>query len=174
MGDTLLYGTFPFRKWSPFLIFFGQPVPAVKARKLGFALLIHAIERGVKLTFKSYERLFPNQDYLPESGLGEPSCFAFAGGQARKLDNSVFVKKSRSRKKFPAGVNCCCKSQKKGKKVASKRFRRKVKVLMHQESYEQLPFLSIELTSPWNLGGDGNSFYGFRIEYDRNEKVMRK
>ena len=96
------------------------------------------------------------------------------GGQARKLDNSVFVKKSRSRKKFPARVNCCCKSQKKGKKVASKRFRRKVKVLMHQESYEQLPFLSIELTSPWNLGGDGNSFYGFRIEYDRNEKVMRK
>lgn len=58
--------------------------------------------------------------------------------------------------------------------MASKRFRRKVKVLMHQESYEQLPFLSIELTSPWNLGGDGNSFYGFRIEYDRNEKVMRK
>ena len=86
-----------------FDFFFGQPVPAVKARKLGFALLIHAIERGVKLTFKSYERLFPNQDYLPESGLGEPSCFAFAGGQARKLDNSVFVKKSRSRKKFPAG-----------------------------------------------------------------------
>ncbi|WP_376707414.1 TOTE conflict system archaeo-eukaryotic primase domain-containing protein [Parabacteroides merdae] len=42
--------------------------------------MIHAIERGVKLTFKSYERLFPNQDYLPESGLGEPSCFAFAGG----------------------------------------------------------------------------------------------
>lgn len=63
-----------------FWFFFGQPVPAVKARKLGFALLIHAIERGVKLTFKSYERLFPNQDYLPESGLGEPSCFAFAGG----------------------------------------------------------------------------------------------
>ena len=31
-------------------IFFGQPVPAVKARKLGFALLTHAMERNAKLT----------------------------------------------------------------------------------------------------------------------------
>ena len=45
--------------------------------------------------------------------------------------SKYYIKMSRSRKKFPAGVNCCCKSQKKGKKVASKRFRRKVKVLMH-------------------------------------------
>ena len=65
-------------------------------------------------------------------------------------------------------------SQKKGKKVASRRFRRKVKVLMHQESYERLPFFSIELTSPWDLGGDGKSFYGFRSECDWYEKVMRK
>ena len=61
--------------------------------------------------------------------------------------SKYYIKMSRSRKKFPAGVNCCCKSQKKGKKVASKRFRRKVKVLMHQESYERLPFFSIELRS---------------------------
>ncbi len=54
--------------------------------------------------------------------------------------SKYYIKMSRSRKKFPAGVNCCCKSQKKGKKVASRRFRRKVKVLMHQESYERLPF----------------------------------
>ena len=88
--------------------------------------------------------------------------------------SKYYIKMSRSRKKFPAGVNCCCKSQKKGKKVASKRFRRKVKVLMHQESYERLPFFSIELTSPWDLGGDGKSFYGFRSECDWYEKVMRK
>ena len=161
MGDTLLYGTFPFRKWSPFLIFFRTTCTCRKGKKVRLCLVDSCHRAGRKVDFQVLRTFISNQDYLPESGLGEPSCFAFAGGQARKLDNSVFVKKSRSRKKFPAGVNCCCKSQKKGKKVASKRFRRKVKVLMHQESYEQLPFLSIELTSPWNLGGDGNSFYGF-------------
>lgn len=71
-------------------IFFGQPVPAVKARKLGFALLTHAMERNVKLTFKSYDRLFPNQDYLPEGGLGNLVALPLQG-QARKLGNSVFV-----------------------------------------------------------------------------------
>ena len=35
---------------------------------------------------------------------------------------------SRSKKKFPAGVWCGCKSQKKGKRVASKRFRRYTKI----------------------------------------------
>lgn len=71
-------------------IFFGQPVPAVKARKLGFALLTHAMERNAKLTFKSYDRLFPNQDYLPEGGLGNLVALPLQG-QARKLGNSVFV-----------------------------------------------------------------------------------
>ena len=37
---------------------------------------------------------------------------------------------SRSRKKFPAGVVCGCKSQKRGKQIASKRFRRRVRILM--------------------------------------------
>lgn len=35
---------------------------------------------------------------------------------------------SRSRKKFLAGVVCGCKSQKRGKQVASKRFRRRVRI----------------------------------------------
>jgi len=71
-------------------IFFEQPIPAVKARKLGFALLTHAMERNVKLTFKSYDRLFPNQDYLSEGGLGNLVALPLQG-QARKLGNSVFV-----------------------------------------------------------------------------------
>ena len=90
MGDTLLYGTFRSGNGAHVWIFFGQPVPVVKARKLGFALLTHAMERDVKLTFKSYDRLFPNQDYLPEGGLGNLVALPLQG-QARKLGNSVFV-----------------------------------------------------------------------------------
>lgn len=71
-------------------VFFEQPISAVKARKLGFALLTQAMERNVKLTFQSYDRLFPNQDYLPEGGLGNLVALPLQG-QARKLGNSVFV-----------------------------------------------------------------------------------
>lgn len=81
---------------------------------------------------------------------------------------------SRSKKKFPAGVICCCKSQKRGKNVASKRFRRCVKSLMHQRKYECLPYRSIEITSPWDLGGDGKIFYGYHPECEWYLKVMRK
>lgn len=71
-------------------VFFEQPISAVKARKLGLALLTQAMERNVKLTFQSYDRLFPNQDYLPEGGLGNLVALPLQG-QARKLGNSVFV-----------------------------------------------------------------------------------
>ena len=71
-------------------VFFEQPISAVKARKLGFSLLTQTMERNVKLTFKSYDRLFPNQDYLPEGGLGNLVALPLQG-QARKLGNSVFV-----------------------------------------------------------------------------------
>lgn len=71
-------------------VFFEQSISAVKARKLGFALLTQAMERNVKLTFQSYDRLFPNQDYLPEGGLGNLVALPLQG-QARKLGNSVFV-----------------------------------------------------------------------------------
>lgn len=81
---------------------------------------------------------------------------------------------SKSRKKFPAGTWCCCKSQKRGKVVASKRFRRRTKVLIQQERYANLPLKSIELTSTWDLGGDGKAFYGFHPECEWYEKVLRK
>ena len=81
---------------------------------------------------------------------------------------------SRSRKKFPAGVVCGCKSQKRGKQVASKRFRRRVRILMRLRKYERLPYRSTELTSPWDLGGDGKCFYGYHPDKEWYAKVMRK
>jgi hypothetical protein len=81
---------------------------------------------------------------------------------------------SRSRKKFPAGVVCGCKSQKRGKQVASKRFRRRVRILMRLRKYERLPYRSTELTSPWDLGGDGKCFYGYHPDKEWYARIMRK
>lgn len=81
---------------------------------------------------------------------------------------------SRSKKKFPAGVWCGCKSQKKGKRVASKRFRRYTKILIAQAKYDLLPKRSIEITSPWDLGGDGKRFYGYHPECEWYVRIIRK
>jgi superfamily II DNA or RNA helicase len=74
-------------------IFFEQPLESAKARKLGNAILTHAMERDGSLSFKSYDRLFPNQDQLPEGGFGNLVALPLQG-QARKTGNSVFVDKT--------------------------------------------------------------------------------
>ena len=51
-------------------IFFEEKVPANEARLLGFGLLDKAMEVYPNLSFDSYDRLFPNQDILPEGGFG--------------------------------------------------------------------------------------------------------
>ena len=71
-------------------IFFDSPVLAVKARKLGNAILTEAMNRDGKIGFKSYDRFFPNQDILPEGGLGNLVALPLQGN-ARKNGNSVFV-----------------------------------------------------------------------------------
>ena len=71
-------------------LFFKQPVPAVLARRLGFALLDRAMEQHAGLSFESYDRLFPNQDMLPEAGFGNLIALPLQQGP-RQLGNSVFV-----------------------------------------------------------------------------------
>ena len=51
-------------------IFFEDVLPAYKARQVGSAILTEAMNRNGRMSFKSYDRFFPNQDYLPEGGLG--------------------------------------------------------------------------------------------------------
>ncbi len=51
-------------------IFFEQKIDAAIARKLGFLLLDQAMQIHGTLSFESYDRLFPNQDYLPAVGIG--------------------------------------------------------------------------------------------------------
>ena len=74
-------------------IFFETPVLAVKARKLGNAILTEAMNRDGRISFKSYDRFFPNQDTLPEGGLGNLVALPLQG-KARKEGNSVFVDES--------------------------------------------------------------------------------
>lgn len=50
--------------------FFEAPVSAALARKFGTALLTRAMTERHEITFKSYDRLFPNQDTMPKGGLG--------------------------------------------------------------------------------------------------------
>ena len=71
-------------------IFFESPVPAVIARKLGSGILTKAMEKRGELSFKSYDRLFPNQDTMPDGGFGNIVALPLQG-LARKSGNSVFV-----------------------------------------------------------------------------------
>ena len=71
-------------------IFFEQPLPASKARRLGNTILTEATERYGKMDFKSYDRFFPNQDRLPDGGFGNLVALPLQG-KARKEGNSVFV-----------------------------------------------------------------------------------
>lgn len=51
-------------------LFFAIPVKALKARKLGSLLIQEAMEGNKNLKFDSFDRMFPNQDYLPQGGFG--------------------------------------------------------------------------------------------------------
>lgn len=51
-------------------IFFTEPVEAARARALGSAILTLAMKEHARLSFKSYDRMFPNQDTMPKGGFG--------------------------------------------------------------------------------------------------------
>lgn len=71
-------------------IFFEAPLPASKARRLGNTILTEAMTRNGQMSFNSYDRFFPNQDYLPEGGFGNLVALPLQG-QSRRKENSVFV-----------------------------------------------------------------------------------
>lgn len=71
-------------------IFFEEPIPAFKARRLGNAILTEAMRHNGRMSFNSYDRFFPNQDRMPEGGFGNLVALPLQG-QARKSRNSVFV-----------------------------------------------------------------------------------
>lgn len=70
--------------------FFRSPVSATLARKLGNLLLTETMNRRHEIHFKSYDRLFPNQDKMPTGGFGNLIALPLQG-QARRHGNSVFI-----------------------------------------------------------------------------------
>lgn len=68
-------------------ILFEHPIAAGKARKLGDAILTEAMNRDGKMSFKSYDRFFPNQDHLPEGGFGNLVALPLQGQAVRKGNN---------------------------------------------------------------------------------------
>lgn len=71
-------------------IFFDLPIATRKARRLGNLILTEAMNRESRISFKSYDRFFPNQDTLPDGGLGNLVALPLQG-KARREGNSVFV-----------------------------------------------------------------------------------
>ena len=81
---------------------------------------------------------------------------------------------SRSKKKSPASTCCCCKSQKRGKQFCNRKFRRRERMMIGKGQYDRLPNKPIEVTDPWDLGGDGKTFWGFSPDEDWFIRLMRK
>lgn len=70
--------------------FFDQYVSAVEARRFGTSLLTHSMDKRHEISFKSYDRLFPNQDTMPKGGFGNLIALPFQK-RVRDKGNSVFI-----------------------------------------------------------------------------------
>lgn len=71
-------------------IFFTRPVPAVQARRLGTSLLREAMVARAEMELASYDRLFPNQDFMPKGGFGNLIALPLQK-KARARGNTAFV-----------------------------------------------------------------------------------
>ena len=70
-------------------VFFEKNIKAVTARKLGSLLLSKTMEVS-NISISSFDRMFPNQDYLPKGGYGNLIVLPYQT-EPSKYGNSVFV-----------------------------------------------------------------------------------
>ena len=70
--------------------FFENQIPAHLARKFGSALLTYSMSKRHEISFRSYDRLFPNQDTMPKGGFGNLIALPLQK-KAREQGNSVFI-----------------------------------------------------------------------------------
>ena len=71
-------------------IFFTRPVTAVHARRLGTSLLRETMLARAEMELASYDRLFPNQDFMPKGGFGNLIAMPLQK-KARARGNTEFV-----------------------------------------------------------------------------------
>lgn len=70
--------------------FFEQALPAGLVRRFGKQLLVLAMQERADLSFSAFDRLFPNQDFLPQGGFGNLIALPLQG-QDYKRACRVFV-----------------------------------------------------------------------------------
>lgn len=80
----------------------------------------------------------------------------------------------KSKKRTPVCTWCCCKSQKVGKQISHRKFRRREQMLIYTEEFGKLPFRQWEIVKQWDLGGDGKHYFGHSPGEDWYLKLMRK
>lgn len=71
-------------------IFFSEPVPARLARALGTLILSRCGEVCHTLSLESYDRFFPNQDFIPKGGFGNLIALPLQK-TPRDVGNTVFL-----------------------------------------------------------------------------------
>ena len=71
-------------------MFFDEPIPCMKARAIGSYILTETMENRPELGLDSYDRFFPNQDTLPQGGLGNLIALPLQK-KPRENGNSVFL-----------------------------------------------------------------------------------
>ncbi|MDO8662851.1 MAG: DEAD/DEAH box helicase family protein [Candidatus Omnitrophota bacterium] len=71
-------------------VFFEDKLPAFTARRLGSFLITETMSKRYQLDMKSYDRLFPNQDTLPNGGFGNLIALPLQK-EAAKFGNSLFI-----------------------------------------------------------------------------------
>lgn len=72
--------------------FFNKIIRASEARKFGFAILDYTMQSSDFITFSSYDRLFPSQDFVEKEGFGNLIALPLQK-QPRSEGKSVFVNK---------------------------------------------------------------------------------
>lgn len=70
--------------------FFEEAIPAALARRLGSHVLTETMEGRPDIGLDSYDRLFPNQDTMPQGGFGNLIALPLQRAP-RKQDNTVFL-----------------------------------------------------------------------------------
>lgn len=71
-------------------VFFESPVDSSLARRLGTVIMTQALFISGSFNLSSYDRFFPNQDYLPSGGFGNLIALPLQF-DPRKINRTVFV-----------------------------------------------------------------------------------
>ena len=71
--------------------FFCEKVPAATARRMGSSIVTAAMKSNARLSFASYDRMFPNQDTMPKGGFGNLIALPLQPKAARSCGGSLFI-----------------------------------------------------------------------------------